>query len=295
MFNRVLVGVDEHEGARDAVALAKQLTAPGGKLTLGNVYRGDAGPRVRGYEREAREISRSRALLQAARNRAGIDAQLRWTGAHSVGRGLHELDEVLRADLLVVGSTRRGLLGRVFLSDDTQAALEGAPCAVAIAPSGYADHATGIRKVGVGYDGSADSERAVTAARELANEFGATLAALGVVFFPAYLFSGPVAGDATSIQELIDQAREQVESLGGVEPHGAYGHPAEELAAWSPSLDLLVVGSRGYGPIGRLVHGSTSQDLARRARCPLLVMTRPPRVRIGSDRAAAGYEVLATK
>jgi hypothetical protein len=36
----------------------------------------------------------------------------------------------------------------------------------------------------------------------------------------------------------------------------------------------LVVGSRGYGPVGRLIHGSTSQQLARTARCPLLVLAR---------------------
>ena len=43
------------------------------------------------------------------------------------------------------------------------------------------------------------------------------------------------------------------------------------------SLDLLIVGSRGYGPIGRLIHGSTSQQLAHTARCPLLVLTRTAR------------------
>jgi hypothetical protein len=42
-----------------------------------------------------------------------------------------------------------------------------------------------------------------------------------------------------------------------------------------------VVGSRGYGPVGRLVHGSTSQRLARAAHCPLLVLTRA--VGAGSD------------
>jgi nucleotide-binding universal stress UspA family protein len=294
MFHKVLVGVDERGGGRDAVALAKQLTAPGGKLTLAHVYRDEAAPRVRGYdEREAAEITRSRALLQTARAEAGVDARLRWTGSASVGRGLHELAEMLEADLLVVGSTRRGLVGRVLLSDDTRAALDGAPCAVAIAPSGYAGHARGIGKIGVGYDGSPDSEGAAIAMKALASELGATPEALQVVFFPAYLFSGPVAGDATTIHDLIEQAREQVASLGGVEPHGAYGQPAEELARWSAELDLLVVGSRGYGPIGRLVHGSTSQELARRARCPLLVITRPPRETIEPDDALRGYEVVA--
>ena len=37
---------------------------------------------------------------------------------------------------------------------------------------------------------------------------------------------------------------------------------------------LLVVGSRSYGPLGRLMHGSTSQQLARTCRCALLVLPR---------------------
>lgn len=53
--------------------------------------------------------------------------------------------------------------------------------------------------------------------------------------------------------------------------------PAEELTLDSASLDLLVIGSRSYGPIGRLVHGNTAQQLARTARCPLLVPTRAAR------------------
>jgi nucleotide-binding universal stress UspA family protein len=76
---------------------------------------------------------------------------------------------------------------------------------------------------------------------------------------------------------LVQDARDRIAALGDVEPHAVYGQPAEELAMYSASLDLLVVGSRGYGPIGRLIHGSTSQQLAHSARCPLLVLTRAAR------------------
>jgi nucleotide-binding universal stress UspA family protein len=295
MFNNVLVGVDEHQGGRDAVALAAQLTARGGRLTLAHVYHDEAALHLPGYdEQQAAEITRSRALLQAARDEAGIDAQLRWSASDSVGHGLHELAEMTGADLLVVGSTRRGLLGRVCLSDDTHAALDGAPCAVAIAPGGYADHAAEIRKVGVGYDGSPDSERALCAARALASDLGATLAAMEVVFFPAYVFAAPFSGDSASIEDLVVATRDRVGSRDEIEPHAAYGQPAEELALWSASLDLLVVGSRGYGPIARL-HGSTSQQLARRARCPLLVMTRGQHDPVEFDEAIVGDEIAATR
>jgi len=275
MFNKVLVGVDGHFGGRDAIALAKQLTADDGTLALAHVYplRGD--PLHRGYnDYEAAEYVHARDLLEAAREEAAVRAELRWSAWPSPGRGLHELAEMLRSDLLVVGSCGRGLLGRVMVGNDTRAALDGAPCAVAIAPTGYADAAVKIAKIGVGYDGSPDSERALAVGRALADELDAALAALEVVTFPAYLFRGPGAGDNTSIDELIGEARDRVASIGDVEPRGAYGHAAEELARWGDSIDLLVVGSRGYGPVGRLVHGSTSRALASTARCPLLVLTR---------------------
>ena len=42
----------------------------------------------------------------------------------------------------------------------------------------------------------------------------------------------------------------------------------------SRHLDLLVVGSHGRGPVGRLVLGSTADALVRDATCAVLVVTR---------------------
>jgi nucleotide-binding universal stress UspA family protein len=267
MFENIVVGVDGREGGRDAVALARLLAAPGGELTLAYVVAPDshgAGG--------APEESDAQALLEAVRGETGIEAQLRWYGSSSVGRGLHELCEVLGADLLVVGSSRRGLLGRVLIADDTSAALNGAPCPIAIAPSNYSQQPRTTREIGVGYDGSPESEHALSVARTLAVAWAAKLSALEAVSLPSYAFAGPGAIDEP--QCLVEDALQRIAGLGGVEPHAAYGQPAEELALYSASLDLLIVGGRGYGPVGRLIHGSTSRQLARTARCPLLVLTR---------------------
>jgi nucleotide-binding universal stress UspA family protein len=190
---------------------------------------------------------------------------------------LHEHAELIGADLLVVGSSRRGLLGRVLLADHTHSSLNGAPCAVAIAPAGYSEHPVGMQEIGVGYDGSPESEHALGFARKLAAAYQTKLSAFEAVCFPARLYAGPAWPDQATVEELVAAARERVAGIEGVEPHAAYGEPAEELALYSASLDLLVVGSRSYGPVGRLVHGSTAQQLARTARCPLLVLTRAAR------------------
>jgi nucleotide-binding universal stress UspA family protein len=54
------------------------------------------------------------------------------------------------------------------------------------------------------------------------------------------------------------------------------GNPATILAAASAHFDLLVCGSRGYGPMRSVILGSLSRELTRSAACPLLVVPRPP-------------------
>jgi nucleotide-binding universal stress UspA family protein len=58
--------------------------------------------------------------------------------------------------------------------------------------------------------------------------------------------------------------------------HGrvAYGGPRQELVKLGKEVDLLIVGSRDYGAIARLVHGSVSRYLVGHATCPLLVLPR---------------------
>jgi nucleotide-binding universal stress UspA family protein len=212
-----------------------------------------------------------------ARERSGIEAHLSAIGSPSVGRGLHQAAEANEADLMVVGSSRRGLLGRVLIADDTNAALNGAPCAVAIAPAGYAQDPQPIKQIGVGYNGSPESKHAIKVGRALADERGTQLSAFESVSIPAYASLAVTGPFPDLINSVVQEAIDDIAGLGEVEPHAAYGQPAEELAIYSANLDLLIVGSRGYGPVGRLIHGSTTRQLASTARCPLLVLTRATR------------------
>lgn len=54
-----------------------------------------------------------------------------------------------------------------------------------------------------------------------------------------------------------------------------YGEPAQELENLAGDAQLLIVGSRGRGPLDRLLTGSVSTHLVRRSRCPVLMMPRP--------------------
>lgn len=53
------------------------------------------------------------------------------------------------------------------------------------------------------------------------------------------------------------------------------GPPAETLAeACEDGVDLLVAGSRGYGPLSRVLLGSVTTQLIGMAPCPVLVVPR---------------------
>jgi nucleotide-binding universal stress UspA family protein len=164
-----------------------------------------------------------------------------------------------------------------MLGDDTRAALNGAPCAVAISPHGYAEHPTQIKKVGVAYNGSPESTAALAQARDIAAATGATLYALEVVSIPSVAYTGLIApAIGETIDVMLQVATTRMKELPDVDARAVYGLAGEELASFSDEVDLLIVGSRGYGPVKRLVLGSTSEYLQRHARCSLLVLTRIP-------------------
>ena len=65
-------------------------------------------------------------MLQRGRRGDGLSAELTGMFAPSVGNGLHQLAEDYNADLIVVGSSSRGLIGRVLVGDDARGTVSGA-------------------------------------------------------------------------------------------------------------------------------------------------------------------------
>jgi nucleotide-binding universal stress UspA family protein len=276
MFQNVIAGVDGRPNGRDAIALAARLVDPAGKLVLANVHEGGANlVNAVAPEMLTGESKQSYELLERERAEAEVQAELVSYASQSPGRGLHSLAEERQADLIVVGSCSRGAVGRVLLGDDTRGALNGSPCAVAVATREYAEHPLPIEKIGVGYDGSPESEVALSKGRELAADARALVKVLEVVAIPNYAFTGfgaPALGE--SIEMMLSEANERMAQLEGVDARAVYGLAGEELAAFGDEVQLLIVGSRGYGPMKRLIIGSTSDYLQRHARCSLLVLPR---------------------
>jgi nucleotide-binding universal stress UspA family protein len=275
MFKNVIVGVDGTQNGCDAIALASRLLAGDGELTLAHVYEA---PRLRaaaeGMEDDPRLVREQ--FLARERALAHVDAQILTVMAPTPGHGLHVLAEQRDADLLVVGSCSRSAAGQAMLGNNTRAALNGAPCAVAIAARGYAERKP-IARVGVAYNRSRESEGALAMAHAIALSHRSSIHLLQVV--PVMERAGDVAACASlddDVQSLLQRAEDHMSSLPSAEGRAVYGLIGEELAEFGRKLDLLLVGSRGYGPIGRVMLGNTTNFLERRGGCSLLVLTRSP-------------------
>jgi nucleotide-binding universal stress UspA family protein len=279
MYENVVVGIDGLSGGRDAVALAATLAA-NGALSFAHVRVIAAVP-SRGSPGvyDAAEHDRSLELLQRERDSSAseIETATVSVAATSVGAGLHDVAESRGADLIVVGSCHRSAVGRVLAGDDARSVLHHAPCAVAVAPAGYADGPRPTETIAVAYDGSAESQVALAHATLLAADVGAKLTVRNVVE-PRVYSGGGWAVASIAIEDpatTVAAARERLGDLDGVEVDVILGPVREELAAVSDHVDVLVCGSRQQTATQRVVLGSTSDYLARHSACPLLVTPAP--------------------
>ena len=303
MFKRIVVGVDGREGGRDALALTAVLQGvAGGEIVAVHVYT---------YDRTV-PLSDARAVetvlqedlltkLETELRAVGVSARAVVARDLAVARALHATAERQEADLIVVGSCHRAGADRVLAGDDALNTLHGAPCAVAVAPQGYTERAHELKLIGVGYDGSPESHRALDLACRLAEQANAYVRATMVVqpassFWPTttrYPGWPPTQASARRRgQEMLEQAVAGVRDR--VTPEVAVGEGWKMLASSSGDLDLLIVGSRGYGPVRRVLLGSTSSHLFREAACPVVVLPRGAAVpdhATGTENAAVTQSV----
>jgi nucleotide-binding universal stress UspA family protein len=303
MFETIVVGVDGREGGRDALSLAARLARiSGGEIVAVRVLpfdyyvaRAGAPPYSGIAEQDVRAEVDDDLLI------AGLEARVVVTGDTSPARALHRVAEAEEASLIVVGSTHHGRLGRVLAGDDAVSALHGAPCPVAVAPRGLADAESGTpARIGVGFDGGAEARQALDLAAGLARASGAAMVVRSIVESPlaeaearAYDHDWLAGVRATAERELRKALADA-----GVAADGRVvaGLPVRELVALSGEVDVLVVGSRAWGPVRRILMGSTASHLMRESQCPVLVLPRGAATGQPGERepAAAGAQPRAS-
>ena len=223
------------------------------------------------------------AHLERVRASLAGDERLEVVLAASPARGLTERAEQLQADLIAVGARSWDPLG-LAIAPVAGRLLSGGPCTVAHAPVGYASGAHPLRRIVVGYDRSEEAGDALAEAAVVAAAAGAHVDVVCAHDPVAHLgYPGVVAitpQEAAAAQETAEGiASEGLQALPEAVRGSRAGRPGAAGAvldafAEEQHADLVILGSRGYGPLRRVLLGSTSSHVLRHCTRPVVVLPR---------------------
>jgi nucleotide-binding universal stress UspA family protein len=286
----VVVGIDPTRHEPDAAVLAA-LLARATEAPVVAVAAYETVHRLGGsgeYEPRGAALARLSAIEPAFH---GLSLETVAVAGQSAAQVLHDCAEARSAGLLVVGSTHHGVTGKIALGSTADRLLHGTTCPIAVAPLGFAERMRGIDRVGVAFIDSEEGYEALRTAAALASACGAELyaaTAVEPISWSAAGFAHVYDVDA-HVEHLRGQAGTTLRrALDGVRP-AVRSHidvlvdpPVAALEQFSSGVDLLVCGSRGYGPLGSVLLGGVSRRLIHRAACPVIVVPR------GAERALEG-------
>ena len=215
---------------------------------------------------------------------AGFEPETLAAATPSVAGALDLLAVERNATMIVVGSAHRGPLGRTILGGVGESLMHGASRAVAVAPRGFAerDHPP-LHRIAVAYDGSPEASVALATAIGLAQRAHGELTVIGVAGPPEYGYAAEWHGlapiglgdiDRKAKERLLEDAVSRAPTGLACEARLLTGHAGALLSEVSGEFDLLIAGSRAYGPVRRTILGSTTRKLIRSSACPVLVLPR---------------------
>jgi nucleotide-binding universal stress UspA family protein len=282
----IAVGVSAYPEGHDAAALGAALArATGADLMLVGVL---SDPLVMPPAMSWRSLRRqAEAGLAELRDEVMPDARVVVRTDVSVARALRSVVARQHRDLLVVGSSHKAAEGSVRIGKRARQLIGYAGCALAIAPRGMHNKTDiPLNRIGVGYEGGPESGAALSLAASIAGAAGAQLHVVGVVDDRAKAARWSPSGAQALAPELDARVRAELELLRDravTEAHSLdptarvevrRGRPADALLDLCADVDLLVIGSRRWGAVARLLLGSTGESLAYHATCPILIVPR---------------------
>jgi nucleotide-binding universal stress UspA family protein len=201
---------------------------------------------------------------------------------------LIELAVANQANLVVVGSSSTGLLGRVALGSVTERLVHTAEVPVAIAPRGYPQNAGRIRRLTASYGGEADVNGLIPAAAELAKKWSAKLRIVSFTVRNTTAFRGIIESSAedlvveqwtrrtiADITKQLNDIREHM-AVPDVDVVVGAGHDwnsAVESVSWDAG-DMLVLGSGAAAQSAQVFLGSAAAKILRHAPVPVMIVPR---------------------
>jgi nucleotide-binding universal stress UspA family protein len=295
MHRKIVVAYRPDTHGEDAVALARMLAAA--RLVAKVVL-------VEVADSPSPEVERRLAGLVGGWPQP-LSISARAVTGKSVSDALLSAGEEEQIDALVLGSTHRGRPGRVFMGTTFEHIAREATWPILVAPEGFKEAGQELKKIGVAYDGSDESQAALHWAADVASQVGAGLRLLAVVEPPpppTETWAGSVPADAwadglsvAETTQAVDSMRElrqhELEnasaSIGptAVETSTIVGDVLHELRDAATDLDMLVIGSHGRKHFDDLLMGGVARRLAHSCAAPLVLVPKDRAARAATPAA----------
>jgi nucleotide-binding universal stress UspA family protein len=190
----------------------------------------------------------------------------------------------LPADLIVMGSHGRSGFERFVLGSVAEKVLRNAPCPVlTVPPRAVTVAKLPFRRILCPVDFSEASLAALQTAFSMAEEADARLIVLHVVDWPDdELILATASGDEDLLVQVERQAAQRLESFitdesrvwSRPETKVSIGKAYREVLTTAEDMeaDLIVIGVHGRNALGLTLFGSTTNQVVRRAGCPVLTI-----------------------
>jgi nucleotide-binding universal stress UspA family protein len=239
----------------------------------------------RGYVAAQATASLERVVAQVS---GDFDISVVTHHATSVPNGLMELVAEHSADLVVVGSSSSGLLGRIALGTVTERLVYTSKVPVAIAPRGYPSSPAPVRRLTAAYRDGADAAELIATSAELAKQWGARLRIASFTVRPFTMFGGSIERSAEelvvqqwarrttdAVIKQLDDVRTTVAvpDVDVVIGTGNEWREAVDDIAWEPG-DVLLLGSGAAGPLAQVFLGTAASKILRHAPVPVMIVPR---------------------
>jgi len=294
---KILVPLDGSEFSRKAVSfLASRSTLIGTEPEVHLLNVQPSLPRQAAVEL-GRDLTRriyrdeGEAVLAPAKKalaKAGIDAATQVDSGHAADRIAQVADD-LKADLIVIGGHGYAEIKGLLFGSITHGVLARTRRPVLVLRGGRAPRGEVLR-AGIAVDGSRFGLAAVKFALRHQSLFGAAprlsllhvvpdfimpvMADLGGIAVPTYtddeirrLQDRDFEAAVGPVRRLFEKAKAQADEV------RLAGIPGDQIAAFAKkNLDVLLVGSHGYGGFKTAVLGSVATRIAARCDTPLLIV-----------------------